>query len=282
MFRTRTIQKHVNDIRKYPLTAAGSADELVKLNATEAVPDLLEILEKNAGVERLVSGIPEACIQALSEIGCPDQGDDLLAAMIAEADYQRNKEDDGIPKFGLRLGESRWKNRLEFLWLAHSGGIKEFDQLMKMLFVMGGHIDGYLVTCLRILSWRLRLIDQVVCLPVDFNSIYRQASPVLFDSPIANAYNGMRKHSCPMSSNLLHLVEEKKDVDIHFYASAVRVATKTIEYGRWRRMAAEELRNRGDPVYMVENYQVACECNVRYKQTSIPENVSAWWIWGGR
>lgn len=275
LFRKILIRKYLNDLRASSKNPFWAAYQLKRFKATEAIPILLVLLKNNVGQGSMY---PRIAIEALSEIGCPNHGDELLLSMITEADYQRSKEDDRIPKWGEREGESRWKRRIEYLSMTSRGGIDEFDKLMRALFAMRENIDGYLITCLRILSWRLNIIDFVVRLSFDFNSIYRYANPVLLDYPIDNAFKAICNHVCPMSSNILHLIQEKKDVDVHFYASFALIETKTMDFNRWRTAATEELRTRGYPEYKKNNYQETCACNIKY-QTYIPSNASAWCRW---
>jgi len=262
LFRNLRIKRCVQRLRDPEGGGCGPAFELQRLRAVEAVPDLFEALRTSP------YDLPHLClIQVLSEIGCPSRADELLEALFEQ--HAANQ-----PYFG-------WEHRLPYLVAARSGTSDDFDSLVRALFKSGDQLEGVLVTCLRILSWKLHIPESILQLSIGFNTIYTRSEPgnlncIVFTDPIDYAFSTICRHQCPMSANLLHRISMKEDIIVWpwSYIGYDPTVAPRLKFRRWRDSAAEELLKRGSPLYRPENYLLPCTCGLPY-QPKRPSNADA-------
>ncbi|HZU87120.1 MAG TPA: hypothetical protein VFF78_06530, partial [Anaerolineaceae bacterium] len=183
--RNRKIKNCIEKIRTAKQGDLKAIWTLQEIKATEAVPELMDILRDKVKKHSSTSGW---VLAALSEIGCSDQSDDLLNTMISEVDHHVQMDRS---VWGTRPPSMLWETRSHYLEAVSRCKVEDFDALLRTFFATGANIDGYLVTCLRILSWKLGIPGNVLQLSIDFNTIYRQANPItceIFENPIDYAF----------------------------------------------------------------------------------------------
>ncbi|MDR2943815.1 MAG: hypothetical protein LBU81_01805 [Methanosarcinales archaeon] len=80
-------------------------------------------------------------------------------------------------------------------------------------------------------------------------------TPILSHKEIAAAINRLRSANTPTTSNLLHLISRKKDLEITQTDPAGNVISSfTLSFEEHRRLALDELERRGFPAYNPVNY----------------------------
>jgi hypothetical protein len=87
-------------------------------------------------------------------------------------------------------------------------------------------------------------------------------APVVVHKETVSAINRLRSVNTPATTNLLHLISMKKDIDIvQTNAAGADMATFKLSFAEHRKMALEELNRRGAPLYSSVSYLKNAENN---------------------